>query len=87
MIWELRHEFKLSLLLDIAELPRSTYYYYIKHMNDEDKYSEIKKQITDIFHENKGRYGYRRITMEMHNRGYVINHKTVLRLMNEEKLK
>ena len=87
MIWELRHEFKLSLLLDIAELPRSTYYYYIKHMNDEDKYSEIKKQITDIFHENKGRYGYRSITMEMHNRGYVINHKTVLRLMNEEKLK
>ena len=87
MIWELRHEFKLSLLLDIAELPRSTYYYYIKHMNDEDKYSEIKKQITDIFHENKGRYGYRSITMEMHNRGYVINHKTVLRLMNEDKLK
>ena len=87
MIWELRHEFKLSLLLEIAELPRSTYYYYIKHMKDEDKYSEIKKQITDIFHENKGRYGYRRITMEMHNRGYVINHKTVLRLMNEEKIK
>ena len=87
MIWELRHEFKLSLLLEIAKLPRSTYYYYIKHMKDEDKYSEIRKQITDIFHENKGRYGYRRITMEMHNRGYVINHKTVLRLMNEEKIK
>ena len=87
MIWELRHEFKLSLLLEIAELPRSSYYYYIKHSKDEDKYSEIKKQITDIFHENKGRYGYRRITMEMHNRGYVINHKTVLRLMNEEKIK
>ena len=87
MIWELRHEFKLSLLLEIAELPRSTYYYYIKHMKDEDKYSEIRKQITDIFHANKGRYGYRRITMEMHNRGYVINHKTVLRLMNEEKIK
>ena len=87
MIWELRHEFKLSLLLEIAELPRSTYYYYIKHRNDEDKYSEIKKQITDIFHENKGRYGYRRITMEMRNRGFVINHKTVLRLMNVEKIK
>jgi putative transposase len=25
--------------------------------------------------------------MEMHNKGYTINHKTVLRLMNEEKLK
>ncbi len=87
MIWELRHEHKLSILLEIAELPRSTYYYYITHRNDGDKYSEIRKQITDIFHENKGRYGYRRITMEMHNRGYVINHKTIQRLMNEEKLK
>ena len=87
MIWELRHEFKLSLLIEIAELPRSTYYYYIKHMKDEDKYSEIKEQITDIFHKNKGRYGFRRITMEMHNRGYVINHKTVLRLMKETKIK
>lgn len=87
VIWELRHEHKITLLLDIAKLPRSTYYYYIKHMKDEDKYGEIKKQIADIFHENKGRYGYRRITMEMHNRGCVINHKTVLRLMNEEKLK
>lgn len=56
-------------------------------MKDEDKDNEIRKQISDIFHENKGRYGYRRITMEMHNRGYVINHKTVLRLMNEEKIK
>ena len=87
VIWELRHEHKITLLLDIAKLPRSTYYYYIKHMKDKDKYGEIKKQIADIFHENKGRYGYRRITMEMHNRGCVINHKTVLRLMNEEKLK
>lgn len=87
MIWELRHERKITLLLDIAKLSLSTYYYYIKHMKDGDKYSEIKKQIADIFKENKGRYGYRRVTMELHNKDYVINHKTVLRLMNEGKLK
>ena len=34
MIWELRHEFKLWLVLEIAELPRSTYFYYIKLMKD-----------------------------------------------------
>ena len=87
MIWELRHERKITLLLDIAKLSLSTYYYYIKHMKDGDKYSEIKKQIADIFKENKGRYGSRRVTMELHNKDYVINHKTVLRLMNEGKLK
>ena len=46
-----------------------------------------KKEIKDIFHEHKGRYGYRRITAEMRNRNYVINHKTVQRLMGEMGLK
>ena len=81
MIWELRHEFSVSLLIEIANIPRSTYYYHSKHRTDVDKYSDIKEQIANIFTGNKGRYGYRRITMELHNRGYTINHKTVQRLM------
>ncbi|MGG4268170.1 IS3 family transposase, partial [Peribacillus simplex] len=40
-----------------------------------------------IFHTHKERYGYRRITLELRNRGVRINHKTVLRLMNELGLK
>jgi len=84
VIWELRHEHKITLLIETSGLPRSTYYYYAKHRNDVDKYSEIKEQITTIYHENKGRYGYRRITAELHNRGYVINHKTVQRLMKQQ---
>jgi transposase InsO family protein len=83
VIWELRYEYKVSLLLEVACLARSTYYYYAKHRNDEDKYIEIKEQITVIYHENRGRYGYRRITDELHNRGYAINHKTVQHLMKE----
>ena len=68
-------------------MARSTYYYYLKQMQKPDKYQAIKEEIVAIFHENEGRYGYRRITMELHNRGYVINHKTVQRLMKELKLK
>lgn len=81
MVWELRHKHKKSLLIKISGLPRSTYYYYAKSRTKPDKYSEIKEQITNIYMENKGRYGYRRITSELRNRGYVINHKTVQRLM------
>ena len=62
-------------------MPRSTYYYYLKRLNTPDKYAKLKEQIKVIYHENKGRYGYRRITDELHNRGYEINHKTVQRLM------
>ena len=52
-----------------------------------DKYRVEKEEITAIYHENQGRYGYRRITLEMRNRGYVINHKTVSRLMKDLGLK
>ena len=62
-------------------MPRSTYYYYLKRLKTPDKYAKLKEQIKVIYHENKGRYGYRRITDELHNRGYEINHKTVQRLM------
>jgi transposase InsO family protein len=43
--------------------------------------------ISQIYHVNKGRYGYRRITLELRNLGYIINHKTVYRLMGHLKLK
>ena len=52
-------------------------------MDVPDKYKEVKAEITAIYHENKGRYGYRRITVELHNRGFHLNHKTVQRLMKE----
>jgi len=83
VIWELRHKHKISLLIEIACLTRSTYYYHAHCRTKTDKYSEIKKQINNIYHENRGRYGYRRITMESRNRGFIINHKTVQRLMKE----
>lgn len=83
MISELRQLYDLSLLLKIARMSRSTYYYVIKSLNKKDKYAELKIIIKSIFDENKARYGYRRITLELHNRNIHINHKTVLKLMNE----
>ena len=52
-------------------------------MNAPGKYETVKAEITAIYHENKGRYGNRRITMEVHKRGICLNHKTVQRLMKE----
>ena len=52
-------------------------------MNAPDKYEAAKAEIMAIYHENKGRYGYRRITAELHNRNMPLNHKTVQRLMKE----
>ncbi len=52
-------------------------------MNSTDKYEAVKAEIVAIYHENKGRYGYRRITAELHNRNIPLNHKTVQRLMKD----
>lgn len=68
-------------LLKLAGISRSNFYYNLKKLKQPDKYTEIKEIIKTIYHENKGRYGYRRITAELHNRGFNINHKTVTKLM------
>ena len=52
-------------------------------MQKEDKYASVKEEITAIYHENRGRYGYRRITAELRKRKFSVNHKTVQRLMKE----
>ena len=39
-----------------------------------DKYKEVKAEIITIYHENKGRYGYRRITAALRNSGIHLNH-------------
>ena len=83
MIQELRQEYKLDMLLEIAQLPKATFYYHRKNQDKQDKYAQAKAEITAIYHENKGRYGYRRITEELRNRKICLNHKTVQRLMKE----
>ena len=65
----------------IAKLARATYYYQLKQLAKEDKDKALKADIQAIFEEHKGNYGYRRIYLELRNRGYVINHKKVQRLM------
>ena len=74
--------FRLDLLLDTARLPRSTYYYQLKQLDRLDKDKNLKAEIQVIFTEHRGNYGYRRMTLELRNRGYMVNHKRVQRLMN-----
>ena len=75
-------EFALEILLKIIKLARSTYYYHLKQLDQTDKNQTIKAEIQSIFTEHKGNYGYRRIHLELRNRGFLVNHKRVQRLMN-----
>lgn len=64
-------------------MARSTFYYQLKRSAQPDKYSREKEELLSICQEHRGRYGYRRVTVEMRKRGYLISHKTVAKLMEE----
>lgn len=68
-------------------MARSTFYYYLKKLDQADKHSTLKEDVISIYHQHKGRYGYRRITATLKQSGQGINHKTVLKIMNECGLK
>lgn len=70
----------------LAKIPRSSYYYHLSKIDKLDKYNGIKSEIITIFNESKQTYGYRRIECVLRQKGYIINHKTVNKLMKELKL-
>ena len=78
--------FRLDLLLETAKLARSTYYYQLKQLEHGDKDKALKDNIQGIYDEHRGNYGYRRITLELRNRGFNVNHKKVQRLMTAMEL-
>ena len=67
-------------------MARSTYYYYLKQ-KDKEKYESEKQDIAAIYNTHKGRYGYRRICSVLREKGYTMNHKTVLKLMRSLNLR
>lgn len=82
-IHELRPYYPLPVLLEVAGMARSSYYYHSGRMRKPDKYKQVKRLINRIFQKHQKRYGYRRITVSLRKEGVRINHKTVFRLMSE----
>ena len=64
-------------------MAKSTYYAAMKSINKGDKYSKLKEAIKRICTDNKGRYGYRRVTLTLKSEGFKVNHKVVMRLMKQ----
>jgi putative transposase len=73
--------------IKVANLNKSTYYNQIKKWDQPDPDRKWKRRITFIYHKHKGRFGYRRITDVLQEKGHKINKKKVLRIMRELGLK
>ncbi len=94
-VTELRQELNCSLdfILEtinsndsLPSLPRSDYYYWKNRIDPDTKNSDLMDAITTIYTDNHKRYGYRRITLQLKNEGWSVNHKAVKRLMSKLKL-
>lgn len=57
----LRDKYSLSFLLKRMDISKSSYCYQHKIIHSEGKYEAINKAISQLFHKNDSRYGYRRI--------------------------
>ena len=91
-VTELRQELNCSLdfILEtinsndsLPSLPRSDYYYWKNRIDPDTKNSDLMDAITTIYTVNHKRYGYRRITLQLKNDGWTVNHKVVKRLMSK----
>ena len=68
-------------------MAKSTYYFELNKIDAiTERNKELSITIKEIFLQNKGRYGVRRVYKELLNRGYQVNHKRVQRLMHEMEL-
>ncbi|MBZ5962360.1 IS3 family transposase [Leuconostoc gasicomitatum] len=79
--------FKVDDLLALIGLKRSTYYYLEAHpLNtaSDNKIADVIRQIKSPQFQTE--YGYRRVTTLLHDQGYLVNHKRVLRIMRQNAL-
>lgn len=86
IIGAMKNRYPLPRLFAEMKLAKSSYYYQVAVSSQEDKHAQLREDIHRIFHENKGRYGYRRIHGELRKEGLRASEKVVRRIMKEEGL-
>ncbi|WP_417898431.1 IS3 family transposase [Bacillus haimaensis] len=83
VIYELRHAFPVNQLVKVAKMSRSTYYFLVQTWEQADPDRKWKRRIQFIYRKHKGRFGYRRITDVLQEKGHKINKKKVYRIMRD----
>ena len=76
------------MLLSIAGLARSTFFYHQKRFDQKpDPYEQVRPRIREIFTDSRECYGHRKIWAVLVKEGITIAKKTVLRLMQDMNIK
>jgi len=73
-------------MCQLAVVSRAGYYRSFQQHSPGEEEMAVRAAIQEVVLEHRRRYGYRRVGRELHDRGMVVNHKRVLRLMGEDNL-
>lgn len=87
IVLALKEKYPLKYLLYATKLAKSVFYYHVRELKKPKEYTIELERIEKVYHEHKGRYGYRRIHLTLKNKVVTLNHKTVQRLMGLLNLK
>ncbi|SUU44636.1 transposase [Actinobacillus ureae] len=82
---KLRVDFPLGILLPLTGLKRSTFFYHLP--SKIDKNAVMRQKVIEIYQDNDGNYGYRRITLKLRDFFGAINHKRIQGIMQQLDLK
>jgi putative transposase len=73
-------------MCELAVVSRAGYYRHLAERAPDEEEMKVRAAIQEIALQHRRHYGRRRITAELRNRGLLVNHKRVGRLMREDNL-
>ena len=82
----LQGSLSIERMCQMVPVSRRGFYRSLKEQQPAEEEMEVRSAIQQIALEHRRRYGYRRITAELHRRGMPVNHKRVARIMREDNL-
>ncbi len=82
----LQGSLSIERMCQLVAVSRRSFYRSLKERQPAEEEMEARSAIQQSALERRRRYGYRRITAELHRRGMQVNHKRVVRIMWEDNL-
>lgn len=84
LVDQLKHKYSVKMILDVLEIPKSTYYRW-KHKNY--KNDDLTQKVIQLCKDNQYTYGYRKITALINQLSSIaVNHKRIQRIMQKNNL-
>jgi transposase InsO family protein len=76
----------IERMCELGKVSRAGYYRGWQQEAPQEERTEVQSRIQEIALAHRGNYGYRRVSRELKNQGVAVNHKRVLRIMQEDNL-